>query len=94
MPYKDPERKREWEREHREERNARRRRPLFPANMMPRVPRSAHDPIPDQEPQSWQLVVGLAVGLGVVLFAALIFRWTMHWARNHTNRKSKVHDLQ
>ena len=25
MPYKDPERKRQWEREHREERNARRR---------------------------------------------------------------------
>jgi len=25
MPYKDPERKREWERQHREERNARRR---------------------------------------------------------------------
>ncbi len=26
MPYKDPERKRQWEREHREERNARRRK--------------------------------------------------------------------
>ena len=25
MPYKDPERKRQWEREHREQRNARRR---------------------------------------------------------------------
>jgi len=25
MPYRDPERKRQWEREHREERNARRR---------------------------------------------------------------------
>ena len=28
MPYKDPERKRQWEREHREERNARRRKAL------------------------------------------------------------------
>lgn len=28
MPYKDPERKLQWEREHREERNARRRRPI------------------------------------------------------------------
>jgi len=26
MPYKDPERKRQWEREHREERNAQRRK--------------------------------------------------------------------
>jgi hypothetical protein len=28
MPYKDPERKRQWEREHREERNARRRKSI------------------------------------------------------------------
>jgi hypothetical protein len=28
MPYKDPSRKRQWEREHHEERNARRRRSL------------------------------------------------------------------
>jgi hypothetical protein len=28
MPYKDPERKRQWEREHREERNARPRKAL------------------------------------------------------------------
>jgi hypothetical protein len=27
MPYKDPERKRQWEQEHREQRNARRRTP-------------------------------------------------------------------
>jgi hypothetical protein len=30
MPYKDPERKRQWEREHREERNVRRRRRRLP----------------------------------------------------------------
>jgi hypothetical protein len=28
MPYRDPERKRQWEREHREERNSRRRKAL------------------------------------------------------------------
>lgn len=30
MPYKDPERKRQWERQHREERNARRRNSFNP----------------------------------------------------------------
>lgn len=39
MPYKDPERKRQWEQKHREERNARRRKqPLT-------VPYRVHDPL-------------------------------------------------
>ena len=31
MPYKDPERKRQWEREHREQRNAMRRTERLPS---------------------------------------------------------------
>jgi hypothetical protein len=73
MPYKDPERKRQWEREHREERNARRRRPVFPAHMTPNVPKPAPDPISNQEPGSaWEvmagmIVVALAVGITLLM---------------------------
>jgi hypothetical protein len=66
MPYKDPERKRQWEREHREQRNARRRREYLVARSKP-----AHDPPSDQKPKSGlKVLTGLAVGLGVVLLSA------------------------
>jgi hypothetical protein len=72
MPYKNPEDKRWWECEHREQRNARRRRQRWGAQMDPIAPRSAPDPIPAKEPTSaWKVVAGiggfaLAVGLGVL----------------------------
>jgi hypothetical protein len=45
MPYKDSERKRQWEREHREQRNARRRMQTQAARSAgPSVPKPAHDP--------------------------------------------------
>lgn len=45
MPYKDPERKRQWEREHREQRNARRRMQTQAAGSGgPSAPKPAHDP--------------------------------------------------
>ncbi len=72
MPYKNPEDKRRWEREHREQRNAKRRRRHLGAQMEPIVPKSAPDPIPDQESTNgWKVIIGLAVGFGVVLLAAL-----------------------
>lgn len=49
MPYKDPERKRQWEREHREQRNARRR--TLQLAVLPSGPRSEtpmSDPITDE----------------------------------------------
>lgn len=87
MPYKDPERKRQWEREHRQQRNAARR-------MQTQTERSEHpsvsnatsdivaalrtrrkpapDPVPDQQPQAkWKAILGWTVGLGVVLLAAI-----------------------
>lgn len=73
MAYKNPEDKRRWEREHREQRNARRRKQHWGAQMEPIVPRSAPDPIPDQEPTvAWLVVAGigacvLAVVLGVLV---------------------------
>jgi hypothetical protein len=73
MPYKDPERKRQWEREHREHRNARRR---MGAQMKFIVSNPAPDPIPDQLPNGAWLVVAaigiaLVVAVGLSLLAAL-----------------------
>jgi hypothetical protein len=74
MPYKDPERKRQWEREHREERNARRRRSVFPAHMPSSAARSAPDPISHQEALSaWEVIAGIivfALAVGIALLAA------------------------
>jgi hypothetical protein len=69
MPYKNSEDKRQWEREHREQRNAQRRRPGLGAQMEPIVPRSAPDPIPDQEPSGVWLV---AAGIGACLLAVVL----------------------
>jgi len=85
MPYKDPERKRQWEQQHREQRNARR-------EIQRQAARSGHasvsnatsdivaalrthrtpppDPASGQKPQStWKTILGWAVGIGVVLLA-------------------------
>jgi len=70
MPYKNPEDKRRWEREHREQRNAQRRKRLA-APMKPILPKPAPDPIAAKEMESgWKTILGLAVGLGVVLLGA------------------------
>ncbi|SPF36938.1 hypothetical protein SBA1_170057 [Candidatus Sulfotelmatobacter kueseliae] len=88
MPYKDPERKRQWEREHHEERNARRRvQRLNTGSGQPSVSKATSDiaaalhthvrervpdPASNQESQGiWMALFGLAVAIGVVLFAAV-----------------------
>jgi len=94
MPYKDAESKRRWEQEHREERNARRRRHIGPAREMHGIRDAVNDSLPDQHLQlNWQVVVGFAVGIGVVLIAVLIIRRAIHRARKR-NQKSETHDLQ
>jgi hypothetical protein len=74
MPYKDPERKRQWEREHREQRNARRRRSVFPTHMPSSVTRPAPDPVSHQGSGSaWEVMAGIivfALAVGIALFAA------------------------
>jgi len=72
MPYKDPERERQWEREHREQRNERRR---IPRSDVPSEPSRAAvptpDPVSDQESQgTWIALLALAVAIGVVLLGA------------------------
>jgi hypothetical protein len=73
MPYKDPERKRQWELEHRVQRNARRRRQHLAVSIgRPSVPKPAPDPVRAQKPQSnWNTILGGAVGIGFVLLSAL-----------------------
>ncbi len=69
MPYKDPERKRQWEREHREQRNARRRARLPNQTLV--TPKPAPDPLSNQPTSGWKALLGLAVGVGIALVAAL-----------------------
>jgi hypothetical protein len=73
MPYKDVERKRQWEQQHREQRNARRRAQRLAArsgHLM--TPNPAPDPVSRQKPQgTLKTILGWAVGIGVVLLPAL-----------------------
>ena len=67
MPYKDPERKRQWEREHRQERNAKRR------NQQYAMPTPQPDAGSDQQPRSTgRLVKGLAGCALAVALAVLV----------------------
>ena len=70
MPYKNPEHKRQWEREHRQQRNVQRRVRRLEGNNDLIVRNPAPDPISNTKPTNgWKGIVGLAVGLGVVLLA-------------------------
>ncbi|HEX7423504.1 MAG TPA: hypothetical protein VF311_06420 [Terriglobales bacterium] len=72
MPYKDSERKRQWEQEHREQRNAQRRSHEDLSVRVARIVQKA-TPVPKttDKPQSgWKVLIGFAVGLGVVLLMA------------------------
>jgi ferric-dicitrate binding protein FerR (iron transport regulator) len=63
---------RQWEQEHREQRNAQRRMRRLEVKAGPLTTHPAPDPRSNTKPKSgWKGIVGLAVGLGVVLLAAL-----------------------
>jgi ferric-dicitrate binding protein FerR (iron transport regulator) len=75
MPYKDPERKRQWEREHHAQRNARRRMNRSVTQVARPCPKKqVHEPPPSvkKTEDSWKVILGLAVGFGVVLLAAMV----------------------
>lgn len=70
MPYKNPEDKRRWEREHREQRNARRREKR--SAMQSRIVHAVPDPRSSKETTSgWKIFAGIAVGIGVALLSAV-----------------------
>ena len=76
MPYKDSERKRQWEREHREERNARRRKSMSSRSPAPSgVDATLHDPNSTQVPlTTMNVAIGLMMGLAFLL-TVLIAMW-------------------
>jgi hypothetical protein len=72
MPYKNPEDKQKWERDHREQRNVRRRVHRVDAQSGHVIAQIALDRISDQNPRgTWKAILGWAVGIGVVLLAAI-----------------------
>jgi hypothetical protein len=76
MPYKDPERKRQWERDHREERNARRKKSI--SGHSPE-PLDTDAPLPDPNSAqvsvtSTNVVIGGIMGLAFLL-TVLIMIW-------------------
>ena len=74
MPYKNPEDKQRWEREHREQRNARRRKQHLSARTNPSFPTPAPDPTSQQEPKGdWEFAV--AIGFAVLVCIGLLAAW-------------------
>src|SRR5215471_18522573 len=84
MPYKNPERKRQWEREHREQRNAERKTQRHNGRSgQPSAPKPVIDivaalrshrkppsnPVSNEPKSSWKATLCLVVGIGVVLLA-------------------------
>lgn len=72
MPYKDPERKRDWERKHREQRNTQRRQQRLEPQRSPVVRQQMPDPVLAKDSGSgWKLILGLTVGIAVILLGAM-----------------------
>ncbi len=71
MPYKDPERKRQWEREHREQRNARRRALRVTAQADTNSTAMLNTHSDQQSTSGWMSVIGLVVGAGIIVLSAL-----------------------
>jgi hypothetical protein len=77
MPYKDPERKRQWERDHRQERNARRRKARLDfESRQPEMLGSAPDPISDQRAGITLNVMAGIVAIALAVGMILIARWS------------------
>jgi hypothetical protein len=72
MPYKNPQNKQQWEREHREQRNAQRRQ-RHPATLSyPVLPQRAPDPDSATETGTgWKIVTGIGAFVLVVAFVLL-----------------------
>jgi hypothetical protein len=72
MPYKDLERKRQWEREHCEQRNAQRRQRRFTTQSESIAPKRVPDPVSAKETGSgWKIVLGFGVFL-LALWTAML----------------------
>ena len=90
MPYKDPERKRQWEREHREERNARRRR--FSSNDLSE-PSAIDAPLPDRDSTQAPLS-SVSVATGVMGLALLLTVLVLLWRLGSSRDRLEVHEIK
>jgi hypothetical protein len=71
MPYKDPERKRQWERQHRDQRIAQRRQRRLEVSNIPVVHGTVADPCPAKDSgDGWKILATLAAGVGIALLGA------------------------
>jgi hypothetical protein len=78
MPYKDLERKRQWEREHREQRNARRRELKVQALVSPKAGLDPH--AKDQPASGWRVLAGLAIGWELLCSQQSLGQVCLPWA--------------
>ena len=71
MPYKNPEDKKRWERDHREIRNSRRRQSRFEIQTNAFVQQTPPDPVSQQNSKNgWKMLAALVVGVGIALLGA------------------------
>ena len=72
MPYKNPERKRQWEREHREQRNEQRRLRRLEVKSSSVAPNAAPDPVSFDQAKSASKGI-IAFGAAVAVVAIAVF---------------------
>ena len=72
MPYKNPENKRRWEKEHRAQRNAQRRARRLGIMTRPHALSPKPDLVPAEAAKNgWKILLGLAIGFAGALVGAL-----------------------
>jgi len=75
MPYKDPDRKREWEQEHREERNARRRTRSLPTVLDRPRKMPAPELMAEQKVDTGaNMIAALVMGMFVMVLLLAVWR--------------------
>jgi hypothetical protein len=70
MPYKSPERKRQWEQEHREQRDAQRKKRRLDVKGVPVIPQRPTPIVANETKSCWKMILGLALGFGLLVLGA------------------------
>lgn len=78
MPYSDPEAKRRWERDHRQQRNERRRKRRLNAGLPVNVQNSMPDPCVGEYPDSGNAGAVIVLAVVVFSFGLLLIVLLMH----------------
>lgn len=72
MPYKDPERKRQWEREHRDQRRTQRRQRQLVVSDKPVPPKDSYPVSAKESGPGWSVLTMILVGVGSAVLGALM----------------------